>query len=88
MLQSSRYQRRTRAVKTEKLHPPKYCPNCGKPIKDIVEYWVDSSRPETPDNPYKGVGYDCYCGNCGWSGCIEPDADREIVHRIPRNGVE
>jgi hypothetical protein len=67
------------------FHPPKFCPNCGKPLKDYYEYWVDSSRPETPDNPYKGVGYDCYCPHCEWSGNIEPDLDRDIVHEIGRS---
>ena len=63
-------------------HPPKFCPNCGAPLKDIVEYWVDSSRPETPENPYRGIGYDCYCEKCGWSGNIEPDEDVNIVHEV------
>lgn len=61
-------------------HPPKFCPNCGTKLTDnIQEYWADSSRKATVDNPFKDVGYDCYCENCKWSGNIEPDADTDII---------
>lgn len=60
---------------------PKYCPNCKKELGDIQEYWSHSDWIETPDKPFYGIGYDCYCKNCGWSGDIEPDEDDEIAHK-------
>jgi len=60
-------------------HPPKFCPSCGKPIIKYQEYWADSSRISSPENPFKGIGYDCFCKYCSWSGNIEPDSDSDIV---------
>ena len=67
-------------------HPPKFCPNCGKPLTKIQEYWSDSSRPETVEDPLRGIGYDCFCDSCMWSGIIEPDADLDIVNEFFREG--
>lgn len=64
------------------LHYPHFCPNCGHHLNSVQPYWEDSSRPETIDNPFKGMGYDCYCRTCHWSGSIIPDADREVVDNI------
>lgn len=61
---------------------PIYCPNCGKPITDYVSYWVNSDWIGTPENPFYGIGYDCYCKNCQWSGEIESDIDMEIKHKL------
>lgn len=74
---------------TDDIHVPKYCPNCGKQLQEKevrVVFWADSSRKETPKDPYKGLGYDTYCPNCEWSGDIIPDEDRNIVHNIDKNG--
>ena len=60
---------------------PKKCPNCGADTVDIVGYWVESDWIETPEKPFKGIGYDCYCKMCDWSGEIEPDDDSEILHK-------
>lgn len=62
-------------------HYPHYCPNCGKPLSSIQSYWDDSSRPSTPENPFRGIGYDCYCDDCHWSGDIIPDKDRGIIEK-------
>jgi hypothetical protein len=62
-------------------HFPHYCPNCGEHLNKPITYWADSSRPSTPENPFRSIGYDCYCENCHWSGNIEPDADREIIEK-------
>ncbi len=62
-------------------HPPHYCTNCGKSMRKPQSYWVDSSRPSTPDNPFRGVGYDCYCEHCHWFGEINPGADSCVVEK-------
>jgi len=67
-------------------HPPRFCPNCAEPLSIIQEYWSDSNRKSSPDNPFKGIGYDCYCKLCRWSGNIEPDADSDIVNEHFRKG--
>lgn len=65
-------------------HPPKYCPNCGAILENIQEYWTDSSRISSPANPFKSIGYDCYCKSCKWSGDIECHADLGIVDETYR----
>ena len=72
---------------TEK-HPPKFCPRCRAELKDIQTYWADSSRFSSPENPFRGIGYDCYCSSCGWSGSIEPDEDLSIVDEHYRRKAE
>lgn len=66
---------------TALMHFPHYCPNCGNSMSKPQPYWADSSRESTPENPFKGTGYDCYCPYCHWSGEIIPDVDRRIVER-------
>ena len=71
------------------LHPPNFCPSCGGKLRDDKQpFWADSARMEQPDDPFRGIGYDCYCENCGWSGDIVPDADWDVVHNIDENGKE
>ena len=60
-------------------HYPHYCPNCGESLQKPISFWIDSHRPSTAEEPFKGVGYDCYCKNCHWSGDILPNADKFIV---------
>ena len=43
---------------------PKYCPNCGKKIKDCQAF-VGMNGSES--------GWDCYCKYCHWSGDVLPD---------------
>lgn len=78
-----------KVFKPDGLHPPEYCPNCGaKLTRDFIPFWNDSSRRETPQDPYKEIGYDTYCSNCDWSGDIIPDADRNVIHNVDENGKE
>jgi len=72
----------------EKKHPPQCCPNCGVLLEDIQSYWSHSDWLEIDDKPFFGIGYDCYCGKCGWSGNIEPDLDSEIMHQRKHVGGE
>jgi len=61
---------------------PKFCPNCGKKMNDIVEcysgypenYWIDSHGVQRSN-----LIYDCYCDECEWSGDISPDDDLDSV---------
>jgi hypothetical protein len=62
-------------------HIPHFCPNCGESLSEPISYWADSHRQSTIDNPFKGLGYDCWCDNCHWSGDILPDMDRDIVEK-------
>ena len=62
-------------------HPPHFCPNCGEPMSKPISFWDDSSRESTVEHPFKGVGYDCYCSECHWSGDITPDVDQGIVEK-------
>jgi len=74
------------------LHPPNFCPHCGAKLPQTQNnrqpFWVDSSRKETPDRPFEGIGYDTYCPSCGWSGDINSDEDRDCVHNLDKNGKE
>ncbi|MEX0569484.1 MAG: hypothetical protein Q6363_010085, partial [Candidatus Njordarchaeota archaeon] len=49
----------------------KYCPNCGKPLKNIK---MVLSREENKIT----IIYDVFCHECEWSGDISPDE----VHSI------
>jgi len=53
---------------------PKYCPNCGAELVDIIDTY------EEHDNGTITIVYDVYCVVCGWSGDISPDS----VHRIKK----
>jgi len=64
------------------LHPPHFCPNCGESLDKPVIFWNDCHRPRTEENPYKQIGYDCYCPRCHWIGDILPAEDMEIVEKI------
>ena len=67
-------------------HPPHFCPNCGRDFGNKpAAFWSDSSRPSTPDNPFRGTAYDCYCETCHWSGDVFPYEDSQIVEE--RNEV-
>jgi len=45
---------------------PKYCPNCGKPLRS-------RSSAVKCVGPGGSEVWDCYCRSCGWSGDISPD---------------
>lgn len=72
------------------FHPPKYCPECGSKIPQTTwhraSFWADSSRKETYENPFRGIGYDVYCPSCDWSGDIIPDEDGDKIHNIGKDG--
>lgn len=74
----------------DEFHVPKFCPECGSSLPKAtwnkVAYWNDSSRKETYEEPFREIGYDVYCENCGWSGDIVPDTDRNVVHNIGKDG--
>ena len=46
---------------------PLRCPMCGAVLDDVATYTNEERLSDIV------VGFDCYCGNCGWSGDIEPD---------------
>ncbi len=64
-------------------HSPHYCPNCGQGLINSMNasFWRDSGRASTTEEPFKGVGYDCYCETCHWVGDIFPCEDSQIVEK-------
>mgnify|MGYP001589285579 CR=1 FL=1 len=51
---------------------PKFCPNCGKPLRGR-----NAIQPFTTRITQTIIGYDTYCKACGWSGDISPDEKTE-----------
>ena len=49
---------------------PKFCPNCGKPLrgKNAVQPYVTLDY---------NTDYNTYCNACGWSGDINPNEETE-----------
>ncbi|KKL10091.1 hypothetical protein LCGC14_2559320 [marine sediment metagenome] len=61
-------------------HPPKFCSECGKVLfgeKAWTEYWIRFNK--NIGRGYIGLGYNCHCDHCGWSGNIEPDKDDLVL---------
>ena len=54
---------------------PRFCPNCGKPLKDVVTCQAvhGSLPPKRCFVKEAEIEFDCYCDACKWSGEISPD---------------
>jgi len=71
-------ERKTEKMGIKEKFKPRFCPNCGTKLKDIVIAYRELH------NDLIEIVYDCYCENCGWSGDIAPDS----VHGIDKSELE